>query len=134
MKEENADNSMDFVFGEEYEVFISYFLTNPGNVEPGTSQPWGAEVDGEKEPIFKKIYINKLNGFGKEELTPKVDPPAPRADEVASGEQKGTESQNSKVPPPPGIEGDDTVYTVKANAIRNLLSLGSAALSVFSLL
>jgi hypothetical protein len=47
MKEEKSDNAMDFVFGEEYEVFISYFLTNPGNTEPGTSQPWGSEVDGE---------------------------------------------------------------------------------------
>lgn len=75
MYEVKSENSMDFVYGQEYEVFISYFLTNPGDNTPSTSQPWGSEVDGDKEPVFKKIYINKLKGFG-EEVKPPEEPKA----------------------------------------------------------
>ena len=53
MYEEKLDNSMDFVYGEEYQVFVSYFLTNPGFKAVSSAHVWGGEGDGTKEPIFK---------------------------------------------------------------------------------
>jgi hypothetical protein len=58
-------------------VYVSYFLGNPGSTEVTSEHVFGSEVGGTDEPVFKKIYINTLDGYRTQEQEEQKNKPWP---------------------------------------------------------
>ena len=67
--ESDSENSMDFIPGQVYDIYISYYLGRPDSTNINKFRVFGGEVEevnGEQRPVFKKVYINFLRGVLEE--------------------------------------------------------------------
>jgi len=148
MLEDDAEEVMDFGPGEEYEVYISYFLGKPDSTDDtDASRAWGGELvpipddpAAPKMAAFKKIYVNKLKGVYDEEFTQEtiiIEEDLPEKKEEVSDEPKKEElkreyeDKNFK----PGFRTETKIeYEVEATAENTVITSGCSYLfSVFSL-